>query len=129
MRLDDATIDQIVDAVVGRVKGRVATNASLVSPPGGARGLAVTGATGTIARSGDDGLMLVERAPFGVICSITPCTNPTETIINNGIGMVAGGNSVLFNVHPTAKETSAWYVALLNDAIVAAGGPECLLNC
>src|SRR5690606_28549803 len=40
-----------------------------------------------IAHSGDDGLMLLERAPFGVICSITPCTNPTETIINNGIGM------------------------------------------
>ncbi|MEZ4256733.1 MAG: aldehyde dehydrogenase family protein [Polyangiales bacterium] len=82
-----------------------------------------------IAQSGDDGLMLLERAPFGVICSITPCTNPTETIINNGIGMVAGGNAVLFNVHPTAKQTSAWYVALLNRAIAGAGGPATLLNC
>ena len=67
-----------------------------------------------IARSGDDGLMITERAPFGVICSITPCTNPTETIINNGLGMVAGGNAVLFNVHPLAKQTSAWYIDLLN---------------
>ncbi len=82
-----------------------------------------------IAQSGDDGLMLLERAPFGVICSITPCTNPTETIINNGIGMVAGGNAVVFNTHPAAKETSAWYVSLLCDAIVAAGGPENLLCC
>jgi acyl-CoA reductase-like NAD-dependent aldehyde dehydrogenase len=82
-----------------------------------------------IAQSGDDGLMLLERAPFGVICSITPCTNPTETIINNGIGMVAGGNSVLFNVHPTAKKTSVWYISLLNRAIAAAGGPVNLLNC
>lgn len=82
-----------------------------------------------IAQSGDDGLMLLERAPFGVICSITPCTNPTETIINNAIGMVSGGNSVLFNVHPAAKETSAWYIALLNRAIAAAGGPAALLHC
>jgi acyl-CoA reductase-like NAD-dependent aldehyde dehydrogenase len=83
-----------------------------------------------IARSGDDGLMLTERAPFGVICSITPCTNPTETIINNAIGMVAAGNAVVFNVHPMAKGTSAWYIALLNEAIRSAGGPELpLLNC
>jgi len=83
----------------------------------------------SIAQSGDDGLMLVERAPFGVICSITPCTNPTETIINNAIGMVAGGNSVLFNVHPLAKGTSAWYIALLNRGIASAGGPAALLHC
>ncbi len=82
-----------------------------------------------IAASGDDGLMVTERAPFGVIASITPCTNPTETIINNGIGMVAGGNSVVFNTHPLARETSAWYVSLLGDAIVAAGGPENLISC
>lgn len=82
-----------------------------------------------IAQSGDDGLMLLERAPFGVICSITPCTNPTETIINNGIGMVAGGNAVVFNVHPAAKQTSAWYISLLNQAIHSAGGPAELLNC
>jgi acyl-CoA reductase-like NAD-dependent aldehyde dehydrogenase len=83
-----------------------------------------------IAQSGDDGLMLIERAPFGVICSITPCTNPTETIINNAIGMLSAGNAVLFNVHPLAKRTSAWYIALLNGAIARAGGPKTpLLHC
>jgi aldehyde dehydrogenase len=56
-----------------------------------------------IAASGDDGLMITERAPYGVIAAITPCTNPTETIINNGIGMVAGGNAVVFNTHPLAR--------------------------
>ena len=43
--------------------------------------------------TGDDGLMITERAPYGVIAAITPCTNPTETIINNGIVMVSGGNA------------------------------------
>lgn len=80
-----------------------------------------------VAYSGDHGLTLVERAPFGVIGSITPTTNPTETIICNAIGMVAGGNSVVFNVHPSAKKVSAHHVQLLNEAIVSAGGPENLL--
>ena len=56
-----------------------------------------------IAFTGDDGLTLIERAPYGVMGSITPCTNPSETIINNGIGMVSAGNTVVFNTHPAAK--------------------------
>ncbi|MBX5480342.1 MAG: aldehyde dehydrogenase EutE [Myxococcaceae bacterium] len=80
-----------------------------------------------VAYSGDHGLTITERAPFGVIGSITPTTNPTETILNNGIGMVAGGNAVVFNVHPSAKRVSARHVELLNEAIVSAGGPENLL--
>ena len=64
-----------------------------------------------------------------MIGSITPTTNPTETIINNGIGMVAGGNAVVFNAHPYAARTSAFLVHHFNEAIVAAGGPENLLAC
>ena len=55
------------------------------------------------ARSGDHGLTLMELAPYGVIGSITPVTNPTSTIICNTIGMIAAGNAVVFNVHPSAK--------------------------
>lgn len=75
------------------------------------------------AQSGDRGLSLFERAPFGVIASITPTTNPTSTIICNTIGMVAAGNTVVFNVHPNAKNCSIKCVDLLNRAIIEAGGP------
>jgi len=75
----------------------------------------------------DYGLTLVERAPYGVIGSIIPCTNPTETLICNGIGMIAGGNSVVFNPHPAAKETSKYVLSLMNRAIVEAGGPPNLV--
>lgn len=81
------------------------------------------------AWTGDDGLTLLERAPFGVIAAITPCTNPTETIICNGIGMVSGGNAVVFNVHPSAKRTSAYCVDLINRAVIEVGGPENLFSC
>ncbi|HYM61358.1 MAG TPA: aldehyde dehydrogenase family protein [Thermoanaerobaculia bacterium] len=76
-----------------------------------------------IAVTGDHGLTLTEPAPFGVIGAITPVTNPTSTIICNSIGMVAAGNTVVFNVHPYAKNCSMQAIALLNKAILAAGGP------
>ncbi len=80
------------------------------------------------AKSGDRGLTLTEPAPFGVVAAITPCTNPTSTIICNTIGMVAAGNSVVFNVHPAAKRVSVRNIALLNHAIVKAGGPANLVT-
>lgn len=81
----------------------------------------------TIAKTGDDGLMLTEMAPFGVIGAITPSTNPTATVINNGIGMIAAGNAVVFNPHPGAKKASGKTIQLMNQAIIAAGGPANLL--
>ncbi len=79
------------------------------------------------AFSGDYGLALIERAPFGVIGAITPTTNPTETIINNSISMISGGNAVVFNVHPSAKNVSNHFVVLINEAITNAGGPPNLI--
>ena len=76
------------------------------------------------ARTGDRGLTLTEPAPYGVIGAITPCTNPTSTIINNSIGMLAAGNAVVFNVHPASKRCSMETIVLLNKAITAAGGPQ-----
>lgn len=78
----------------------------------------------TTAWSGDRGLTLIEMGPFGVIGAITPCTNPSETIICNSIGMIAGGNTVVFNPHPAAIRTSNFAVNLVNEASVEAGGPE-----
>jgi propionaldehyde dehydrogenase len=80
------------------------------------------------ATTDDDGLVLTERAPYGVIGAITPSTNPTESIVNNGISMVAAGNTVVFNPHPSARRVSALTVALLNDAIQRAGGPQNVLT-
>lgn len=81
-----------------------------------------------VSYTDDHGMTLVERAPYGVIASVIPCTNPTSTIINNGIGMIAGGNAVVFHPHPAAKQVSCLTVALLNEAIVKAGGPHNLMT-
>lgn len=79
------------------------------------------------AYSDDNGMTLMERAAYGVIGSIIPSTNPTSTVINNGISMIAGGNSVVFNPHPMAKKSSCFTVSLINQAIVKAGGPPNVL--
>ena len=78
----------------------------------------------TTAWSGDRGLTLIEMGPFGVIGAITPCTNPSETILCNTIGMLAGGNTVVFNPHPAAIKTSIYAINLLNEASLEAGGPD-----
>lgn len=80
------------------------------------------------AHTGDNGLTIDEYGPLGVIGSITPTTNATETILNNGISMLAGGNTVVFNVHPSAKRTLSWYVQMLNQACVEAGAPDNLFT-
>lgn len=81
----------------------------------------------TEALSGDDGLTLIEYSPFGVIGSITPTTNPTETIICNSIGMLAAGNSVVFSPHPRAKNVSIHLIRLINQALAGKGAPANLL--
>ncbi|HSR45157.1 MAG TPA: aldehyde dehydrogenase family protein [Acidimicrobiia bacterium] len=81
-----------------------------------------------VAITGDQGMAVVEWAPFGLIGAITPTTNPTSTIINNAIAIVSAGNAAIFNVHPNAKRVSAENIRLLNRAAVSAGGPPDLVT-
>ncbi len=81
----------------------------------------------TRAKTGDDGLSLMEMAPFGIIGAISPSTNPSETVICNSMGMLAGGNAVVFNPHPNAIKASNYAVDLVNRASMAAGGPANLV--
>lgn len=82
----------------------------------------------SISFTDDNGLTLIERAPWGVIGAIIPCTNPTVTVVCNSIGMIAAGNSVVFNPHPVSKKSSCMAISILNDAIIKAGGPRNLLT-
>lgn len=106
----------------GKVAHKIAKNLLAANKTPGIEDLHPT------AYSGDDGLTLVETAPYGVIGSITPSTNPTATVINNSISMIAAGNAVVYNPHPAAKKASQRAMELLNAAIVAAGGPNGLIT-
>jgi len=78
--------------------------------------------------TGDNGLTITEHAPYGVIGSITPCTNPVATVVCNAIGMISAGNAIVINGHPTAKNTTVFVIQELNRAIIEAGGPANLLT-
>lgn len=80
------------------------------------------------AKTGDNGLMLLEYAPVGVIGALTPITNPTGTVIHNSISMIAAGNAVIFNPHPSAIQTSSTILRLLHKAIVDNDGPFGLIS-
>lgn len=111
----------VAETGLGRVEDKIKKNTLVAHKTPGTEILR------PITYSGDYGMMIVERAPYGVFGAITPTTNPTETIGCNSIGMLAGGNAVVFNTHPSAWRVSAWHVHLLNEAIVAAGGPDNLI--
>jgi len=106
---------------MGRVEDKEAKNRVAATKTPGPEDLEST------SFSDDSGLTVVERAPYGVIGSITPSTNPTETVIHNGISMVSGGNTVVFNAHPAARKVSCHVVSLLNEAMMKAGGPPNVL--
>ena len=78
--------------------------------------------------SGDDGTLLIEYVPFGVINSITPTTNPTSTVINHAIIMLSAGNAVVFSPHPNARDCTEETMHVINEAMVNAGAPPNLLT-
>ena len=67
--------------------------------------------------SGDHGLAVIEHAPFGVIGAITPVTHSLPTITGNAVSMIAGGNTVVVNPHPSGKKVAAEGVRRFNAAI------------
>jgi len=107
---------------LGRVEDKVLKNRLVAERTPGIEDLE------PVAWTGDHGLTLLERAPYGVIAVITPVTNPSETIINNGISMIAGGNTCVFCPHPNAKRVSSLTIDLMNRAARRAGAPEPLLH-
>jgi aldehyde dehydrogenase len=71
----------------------------------------------TQAFSGDHGLAVIEHAPFGVIGAITPVTHSLPTITGNAVSMIAGGNTLVVNPHPSGKKIAAEGVKRFNKAI------------
>ena len=67
--------------------------------------------------SGDRGLAVIEHAPFGPIAAITPVTHSLPTIACNAINMIASGNTVVVNPHPSGRKIAAEGVRRFNQAI------------
>ncbi len=79
-------------------------------------------------RSGDHGITLEEYTPFGVVGAITPSTHSVPTLSGNIVNIVAAGNSVVFNAHPSAAKCAAMAVREYNRAIERETGIENLVT-
>jgi aldehyde dehydrogenase len=82
----------------------------------------------TQAWSGDNGLSVQELAPFGVIAAITPVTHSLPTLAGNAISMLAAGNTVVFNAHPSGANIAREGLRRFNQAIRAQIGVDNLIN-
>ncbi len=80
------------------------------------------------ARSGDHGLTVTEYAPFGVIGAVTPVTHSLPTLAGNVVNMLAAGNTVVFNPHPSGARVACEGVRRFNKAIHQAIGVENLIT-
>src|SRR5436190_16059080 len=76
------------------------------------------------ARSGDHGITLEEYTPFGVVGAVTPSTHSIPTLSGNIVNIVAAGNAVVFNAHPSAARCAATAVRAYNEAIFRETGIE-----
>lgn len=75
--------------------------------------------------SEDDVTGITEIAdPVGVICGITPTTNPTSTTIFKALIALKTRNPIIFAFHPSAQQSSAHAARIVYEAAVAAGAPE-----
>jgi aldehyde dehydrogenase len=82
----------------------------------------------TEAVSGENGISLTEYAPFGVIGVITPVTHSLPTLACNAINMLAAGNALVCNPHPSGAKIACRGVRLFNQAIHQAIGIDNLIT-
>jgi acyl-CoA reductase-like NAD-dependent aldehyde dehydrogenase len=82
----------------------------------------------TDAFSGSNGITLTEYAPFGLIGIVTPVTHSLPTLACNTINMLAGGNSVVCNPHPSGAKIACKGTRLFNQAIHQAIGIDNLIS-
>src|SRR5690349_18391526 len=79
-------------------------------------------------RSGDHGITLEEYTPFGVVAAVTPSTHSVPTLSGNIVNIVAAGNAVVFNAHPSGGKCAALAVREYNQAIEREVGIENLVT-
>lgn len=80
---------------------------------------------GVINKDEQTGLMEIAE-PVGVVCGVTPTTNPTSTTIFKSLIAIKTRNPIVFAFHPSAQKCSAEAARIVRDAAIAAGAPE---NC
>jgi len=62
--------------------------------------------------------------PVGVVCGVTPVTNPTSTTMFKALIAIKTRNPIVFAFHPSAQRCSVEAAKTLRDAAIKAGAPK-----
>lgn len=111
---------ELAETKVGRLDHKIAKLELLAKVPG-------TEFLKSVAHSGDHGIGLDEPAPWGVIGVVTPVTHSIPTLTANAINMIAAGNAMVVNAHPSGYRCAAVAVRTYNQAIARQYGIENLI--
>lgn len=120
-RADEWGQKELAETKIGRLDHKIAKLKVIREVPG-------IGFLKTDAVSGDKGLTVTEYAPFGVIGAITPVTHSLPTLAGNFVNMVAAGNTVVVNPHPSGANIAAEGVREFNKAIYQKTGLQNLIT-
>ncbi len=101
---------ELEETKLGRLDHKIAKLHLLQNVPG-------TEFLRTVAHSGDNGIGLDEAAPWGVIGVITPVTHSIPTLAANAINMIAAGNALVVNAHPSGAKCLAHAASVFNKLI------------
>ena len=113
---------ELEETKIGRLDHKIAKLRDAIAKVPGVESLPTEIATG------DGGLTLVDYTPFGVIGAITPVTHSLPTLAGNAINMLAAGNTVVFNAHPSGAKIAVEGVRRFNKGIKEAIGLDDLLT-
>ncbi|APT17005.1 bifunctional acetaldehyde-CoA/alcohol dehydrogenase [Staphylococcus epidermidis] len=78
---------------------------------------------GIIGEDKQKGLTYVAE-PIGVICGVTPTTNPTSTTIFKAMIAIKTGNPIIFAFHPSAQQSSKHAAKVILETAIKAGAPK-----
>lgn len=115
----------VTDTGIGNVADKVRKNhrktLGLLRDLQGARSV------GVIAQDLAKGLIEIAR-PVGVVCAVTPSTNPAATPANKIINAIKGRNAVIVAPSPKGWDTSQRLIGFIHDQFERIGAPRDLVQ-
>ncbi len=115
----------VADTGIGNVADKIAKNHRKTL--GLLRDLKDAKSVGVIAEDSARGIVEIAR-PVGVVCAITPSTNPGATPANKIINALKGRNAVIVAPSPKGWSTCAKLVGFIHDQLDRIGAPRDLVQ-
>ena len=115
----------VADTGIGRVDDKLRKNHRKTL--GLLRDLQGAKSVGVISEDPAKGLIEIAR-PVGVVCAVTPSTNPAATPANKIINALKGRNAVIVAPSPKGWSTAAMLIGFVHDELKRIGAPVDLVQ-